>query len=89
LGSGTVSLGALLLQFIRSARADAFLWAIASIETMGLTPEAEGNVEPSMAYRLRASQTSPSGLMAEVFADDDEEFDGEDLVEEDDEEEEL
>ena len=31
----------------RAASADAFMWAIASIEIIGLTPEAVGNAEPS------------------------------------------
>src|SRR6266404_380117 len=57
------------LQFIRAASAVAFRWAIASIDIMGLTPEAEGKVEPSIAYRLCVSQASPSGLVAEVFAE--------------------
>jgi hypothetical protein len=33
---------------MRAARADAFRWAMASMEIMGLTPEADGNEEPSI-----------------------------------------
>ena len=43
--------------------------AIPSIEIMGLTPEALGNDDPSMTKRFRASQVSPSGLVAEAFGE--------------------
>ena len=43
--------------------------AIASIETIGLTPEAVGNDEPSQTSRSRTSQVSPSGLQAEPAGD--------------------
>ena len=39
--------------------------AIASIETIGLTPEAVGNAEPSQTTRSRTSQVSPRGSQAE------------------------
>src|SRR3954466_10971176 len=40
--------------------------ASASIDTIGLTPEADGNADPSSTYRLRMSQVSPSGLQADM-----------------------
>ena len=42
---------------------------MASMEIMGFTPEAQGNEEPSMTYRFRASQVSPSGFVAEVLGE--------------------
>ncbi len=39
----------------RAARTEALWWAMASMEIMGFTPEALGNAEPSMTYRLRTS----------------------------------
>ena len=39
---------------------------MASMEIMGLTPDADGNEDPSITYRLRASQVWPSGLVAEL-----------------------
>src|SRR4029077_15195390 len=41
--------------------------ATASIEIMGLTPDALGNDEPSITYKFFTSQVSPSGLVAEAF----------------------
>jgi hypothetical protein len=56
--SGLVGAGVeILSQESRSARADAFMWAIASIVTMGLTPEAVGNVEASQMTAPGTSQT--------------------------------
>ena len=40
--------------------------AIASIEIIGLTPEALGKQEPSQTSRSRTSHVSPSALQAEV-----------------------
>src|SRR6476646_11301935 len=51
------------------ASARAFRCAIASIEIMGLTPDALGNDDPSITKKFRASQVSPSGLVAEFFGD--------------------
>src|SRR5207249_5746389 len=45
----------------RPATVEAFICAIASIEIIGLTPEAVGNVEPSQTTRSRSSHASPSG----------------------------
>lgn len=46
------------------------LWcAIDWMEIIGLTPEALGKHEPSMTYRLRASQVWPSGSVAEVLGE--------------------
>jgi hypothetical protein len=53
----------------RSASPDAFMWAIASIVTIGLTPEAVGNVEASQTTTFRTPQTSPSGSQAELLAE--------------------
>lgn len=53
----------------RPASANAFRRAIASMEIMGFTPEALGNDDPSITKILRASQVSPSGLIADVFAE--------------------
>lgn len=50
----------------RAAKTEAFRWAIASMEIMGLTPDAQGKDELSITKRLRTSQVSPSGLVAEV-----------------------
>src|SRR5262245_36086949 len=51
------------------ARTVAFLWAIASIEIIGLTPEALGNDEPSMTNRFFASQVSPCGFVADLYGE--------------------
>jgi len=55
--------------YSRAASADAFRWAIASMVIIVLTPEAVGTDEPSITKILRASQVSPSGLVAEVFGE--------------------
>ena len=47
-----------------SANRDAFIWATASIVTIGLTPEAVGKAEPSATTRLRTSHVSPAGGLA-------------------------
>src|SRR2546422_8282160 len=41
------------------------MYAIASIEIIGLTPEAVGKAEPSQIKRSRTSHVSPWGLQAE------------------------
>ena len=53
----------------RSASAEAFRWAMASMEIIGFTPEALGNVELSITNKFRTSHVCPSGFVAEVFAD--------------------
>src|SRR3954463_13648120 len=42
------------------------MYASASIDTIGLTPEADGNADPSSTNRLRMSHVSPSGLQADM-----------------------
>ena len=42
------------------------MYAIASIVTMGFTPDAFGNVEASQTERFRTSHVSPSGRQADV-----------------------
>src|SRR5271155_2275700 len=53
----------------RFTSAPALRCAIASIEIMGLTPDADGKDDPSITRKLRASQVSPSGLVAELRAE--------------------
>src|SRR3954464_11734231 len=43
--------------------------ASASIDTIGLTPDADGNADPSSTNRLRKSHVSPSGLQADMPGD--------------------
>lgn len=50
----------------RAASPRAFMWAIASIEIIGLTPEAVGKAEPSHTMRSRTSHVWPVGSHAEV-----------------------
>src|SRR3954447_24853671 len=37
-----------------------------SIDTIGFTPDADGNADPSSTNRLRMSHVSPSGLQADM-----------------------
>src|SRR5205807_4308077 len=53
----------------REARRVAFMCAIASIETIGLTPDAVGKVDASQTTRSRTSQVWPSGSQADVAGD--------------------
>jgi len=64
--SSSAAAYALQYAYNRAASAWALRWAIAAIEIMGLTPDAEGKDAPSITYKLRASQLSPSGFVAEV-----------------------
>ena len=43
--------------------------AIDSIEIIGLTPEADGNDEPSATITFGVSHNAPCGLVAEVFGE--------------------
>src|SRR6266851_6887749 len=43
--------------------------ATASIEIMGLTPDALGNDEPSITYKFFTPQASPSGFVAETLGE--------------------
>jgi hypothetical protein len=58
-----------VLTYRRFAKTPALRCAIASIVIMGFTPEADGNAEPSSTSTFPASQHSPSGLLAEFFAE--------------------
>ena len=45
------------------------MYAIDSIEIIGLTPEAVGKQDPSATTRSFTSQVSPSGLSAEIYGE--------------------